>query len=131
MIHLKPNATIDDYIKNFPEEIQTVLEKMRAIIKEAAPADAGEAISYGMPAFKYHGMLVFFSANKNHIGFYPTPSPIVFFKKELAAYKTSKGAIQFPLGKAIPVALVRRIVKFKAKENLEKEMAAKKKKTRK
>jgi uncharacterized protein YdhG (YjbR/CyaY superfamily) len=127
MLKLKPDATVNDYIAAFPKDIQTILKKMRSIIKESAPPDAEEVISYGMPAFKYHGMLVFYSANKNHIGLYPTASPIVHFKKELTCYRHSKGAIQFPIEQAIPAALVKRIVKFKVKENLEKEKARKKK----
>ncbi|HVM88579.1 MAG TPA: DUF1801 domain-containing protein [Puia sp.] len=129
MIKLKPGATVDDYIKSCPEDIREILKKIRTVIRKAAPPGAEEVISYGMPAFKYKGMLVFYSANNNHIGFYPTASPIVFFKKELAPYKTSKGAIQFPINKTIPLALIKRIVQFKVKENLEKEKMRKKRKS--
>src|SRR5580765_6778675 len=124
----KVAANIDEYIEQFPANIQAILQKLRATIKKTAPA-AEELISYQMPAFKYHGMLVYFAGYKNHIGFYPTSSPMKVFKKELAGYKTSKGAIQFPIEKAIPSTLVRNIVKFRIKENLEKESAKWKKKT--
>ena len=108
--------TIDEYIQTFPENIQTILEKMRQTIHSAAP-EAIEAISYQMPAFILNGNLVFFAAAKNHIGFYPTPSAIIAFKKELSSYKTSKGAIQFPLNTPVPWDLVEKIVKFRVKEN--------------
>ena len=111
--------TIDEYIQTFPENIQTILEKMRQTIHSAAP-EAVEAISYQMPAFKLNGNLVFFAAAKNHIGFYPTPSAIIAFKKELSPYITGKGTIQFPLGKPIPYDLVKKIVKSRIKENEQK-----------
>jgi uncharacterized protein YdhG (YjbR/CyaY superfamily) len=107
--------TIDEYIQTFPENIQTILEKMRQTIRKAAP-EAVETISYRMPAFKLNGILVYFAAAKNHIGFYPTASPIEVFKKELSPYKTSKGAIQFPLNMPVPWDLVEKIVKFRVKE---------------
>jgi len=92
----KPETT-DAYIKGFPKETQDVLQQMRAIVTKAAPK-AVEVISYGMPAFKQHGILVYFAGYKSHIGLYPNgSSPIIFFKDELSEYKTSKGAIQFPL----------------------------------
>ena len=116
----KVAGNIDEYIERFPENVQAILQKLRATIRKAAPG-AEEVVSYQMPAFKYHGMLVYFAGYKNHIGFYPTSSPMKVFKKELAGYKTSKGAIQFPMEKAIPSTLVRNIVKFRIKENLEKE----------
>ena len=124
----KVAGNIDEYIERFPENVQSILQKLRATIRKAAPG-AEEVISYQMPAFKYHGMLVYFAGYKNHIGFYPTSSPMKVFKKELAGYKTSKGAIQFPIEKAIPSTLVKNIVKFRIKENLEKESAKWKKKT--
>jgi uncharacterized protein YdhG (YjbR/CyaY superfamily) len=108
--------TIDEYIQTFPENIQLILEKMRQTIHNAAP-EAVESISYRMPAFKLNGNLVFFAAAKNHIGFYPTASPIEAFKKELSSYKTSKGAIQFPLNTSVPWDLVGKIVKFRVREN--------------
>jgi uncharacterized protein YdhG (YjbR/CyaY superfamily) len=115
----RPYDTIDEYIKTFPMEIQNILEKMRQSIRRAAP-EAAEAISYQMPAFKQNGILVYFAAHKNHIGFYPTSSGIAAFKQELSSYKGSKGAVQFPLDQPIPFDLVERIVKFRAQENLAK-----------
>ena len=123
----KVAGNIDEYIEQFPANVQAILQKLRATIKKTAPA-AEETISYQIPAFKYHGMLVFFGAYKNHVGFYPTSSPMKVFKDRLTSYKTSKGAIQFPIDKALPLTLVKDIVKFKIKENLEKENAKPKKK---
>jgi len=111
--------TIDEYIKTYPTNIQSILEQMRKTIQKAAP-EASEAISYQMPAFKLNGNLVYFAAFKNHIGFYPTSSGIEAFKQELSPYKTSKGAIQFPLDKPLPCDLVEKIVLFRVKENLAK-----------
>lgn len=108
---------IDEYIAAYPEEVQERLEQLRAIIKKATPK-AIEVISYGMPAFKLNGMLVWFGAHTKHIGFYPRASGIEVFKKELAAYKNAKGSVQFPLDKPLPVALITKIVKFRVKENL-------------
>ncbi len=116
---MKKITTIDEYIKTFPKEIQANLEKMRQTIRKAAP-EAEEAISYRMPAFKLNGYLVFFAAFKHHIGFYPTPSAILKFKKELSPYKFAKGSIQFPLDKPIPFNLVKKIVAFRVAENLKK-----------
>lgn len=117
---------IDAYIATFPEYTRELLEQMRAIIHKAAPK-AEETISYQMPAFKANGMLVYFAGYQHHIGFYPTPSGIENFKKELAAYKSSKGAVQFPLDKRLPAALITKIVKFRLKEDAEKAKAKKKK----
>ena len=110
---------IDEYIAGFPEEVQEILEKIRATIREAAP-DAQEAISYQMPTFKFHGNLVHFAAFKKHIGFYPVPSGIDAFKEELSAYKQTQGSVQFPLDEPIPYELISRIVEFRVKENLRK-----------
>ena len=110
------SKTIDEYIAKFPREIQVKLDKLRQIIKEAAP-NASETISYQMPTFKLNGNLVHFAAFKKHIGFYPTPSAIIAFEKELSPYHTSKGAIQFPLDKQIPYELVEKIVRYRVKEN--------------
>jgi len=95
------------------------LETIRRTIKEAAP-QAQETISYQMPAFKLNGVLVYFAAHKNHLGFYPAPSGIAAFKNELSAYSPSKGAVQFPLDKPMPLDLIKRIVEFRVKENLAK-----------
>jgi uncharacterized protein YdhG (YjbR/CyaY superfamily) len=110
---------IDNYIDLFSEEVQGKLKKLRATIKAAAP-EAIEKISYQMPTFYLNGNLVHFAAYKNHIGFYPTPSGIEHFKDELFAYKTSKGAIQFPIDQPLPLELVARIVKFRVVENQQK-----------
>src|SRR6266566_7323657 len=108
--------TIDEYIEAFPKDVQGILQRIRKTIREAAPG-AVETISYQMPTFKLNGKgLVYFAAFKNHIGFYPIPSGIEAFKKELSPYKQGKGSVQFPIGKPIPSALVRRIVRFRAKE---------------
>jgi uncharacterized protein YdhG (YjbR/CyaY superfamily) len=120
-------TTIDAYIAGFPKETQAVLTKMRAIIKKAAPG-AEEKISYGIPTFFLHGNLVHFGGFKNHVGFYPTPSGIETFKKELAAYKGAKGSVQFPLDKPLPVELIKRMVQFRI--NKMKENAAGKKKAK-
>jgi len=111
---------IDSYIALQPQKIKATLEKLRTIIKEVAP-DAEEVISYNMPAFKYHGMLVGFAAAKNHCGFYPwNGSTVREFKKDLKEYNTSPGAIQFPWDKPLPLALIKRIVKWRVKENMNK-----------
>lgn len=115
----KQFQSIDEYIATFPEDVQDILEKMRKVIHEATP-DAEEAISYGMPTFKLNGNLVHFAAYKNHIGFYPTPSGIETFKEEISEYKSSKGAVQFPIDKPIPYDLVEKIVIFRVGENLRK-----------
>lgn len=113
------SKNIDEYIADFPLDIQEILKKVRATIKKAAP-DAEEIINYGIPTFTLKGNLVHFAGFKTHIGFYPTPSGIVKFKKELSAYKGAKGSVQFPLDKPIPYGLITKIVKFRVKENLEK-----------
>jgi uncharacterized protein YdhG (YjbR/CyaY superfamily) len=120
--------TIDEYIARSPKEVRAILEKMRSTIRKAAP-DAEEAISYQMPTFRLKGNLVHFAAFPNHIGFYPTPSGIEKFKRELFGYKWAKGSVQFPLDRPIPYALVRRITEFRVKENLQ--IAEAKKKTNK
>jgi uncharacterized protein YdhG (YjbR/CyaY superfamily) len=101
--------TIDEYIKTYFINIQSIFEQMRQIVQKAAP-EASEAIPYQMPAFKLKGNLVYFAAFKNNIGFYPTSFGIESFKKELSPYKTSKGTVQFPLDKPIPYDLVEKIV---------------------
>jgi uncharacterized protein YdhG (YjbR/CyaY superfamily) len=115
----KQAKTIDDYIRNFPPEIQALLKELRKAIREAAP-EAEETISYQMPAFRLNGILVYFAAAKNHIGFYPTGSGVEAFKEELAQYRWSKGTIRFPLDQPLPLDLVKRIVKFRVKENQQK-----------
>ncbi|NOU47797.1 MAG: hypothetical protein HOO86_12145 [Bacteroidales bacterium] len=112
-------VNVDQYISFFPSETQFLLQQLRATIIEAAP-EAEELISYQMPAYKYNGMLVYFAANKNHIGFYPTSTPVIAFKEELAGFECSKGAIRLPLDQPLPLGLIREIVTFKVEENLEK-----------
>ena len=109
---------VDEYIAGFPKDTQKMLKQLRETIIKAAPG-AEELISYQMPAYKYHGALVYFAGYKNHIGFYPTASGIEAFKKELSVYKGAKGSVQFPLDKPLPLQLISKIVKFRMKENLE------------
>jgi len=111
---LKFNS-IDEYHAFQTPEIQLKLQELREIIKEIL-VDCEEVISYNMPAFKKKKVVVYYAANKNHIGFYPTPSPIIEFQKELLSYKTSKGAIQFPLNEPFPKELIQRIIKFRAEQ---------------
>lgn len=113
---MEENKCIDEYILKFSPEVQEKLRTLRKVIKEAAP-EAEEKISYQMPAFALHGNLVYFAVCKNHIGFYPTPSGIETFKDELSEYKSSKGAVQFPMEKPLPYELISKIVKFRVLEN--------------
>jgi uncharacterized protein YdhG (YjbR/CyaY superfamily) len=108
---------IDEYIAGFPNEVQKILEKIRRTIREAAP-EADETIGYQMPAFKLNGYLVYFAAHKTHIGFYPMPSGIEKFKKELSRYEGAKGSVKFPFDKPMPFDLISKIVRFRVKENL-------------
>ncbi len=112
-------ATIDEYIRLRPKNVQQRLAAIRALIHRAAP-EAIERMAYRMPTFYLNGNLVHFAAHANHIGFYPTPSGITHFKQELARYETSKGAIQFPLDEPLPLKLIEKIVKFRREENLAK-----------
>jgi uncharacterized protein YdhG (YjbR/CyaY superfamily) len=114
----KEFQTIDEYIKTFPKDVQSVLEKTRQTIRRAAPG-AVETISYQIPTFKLNDKnLVHFAAFKNHVGFYPTPSGIEAFKKELSQYKVVKGSVQFLLNRPIPYDLLEKIVIFRSKEIL-------------
>jgi uncharacterized protein YdhG (YjbR/CyaY superfamily) len=115
---MKKAINFDEYILNFPKETQKKLEQLRETIKGVAP-QAHEVISYGMPAFKLNGMLVWYAAFKNHIGFYPKASGIETFKKELSNYKGAKGSVQFPIDKPLPLELITEIVKFRVTENLQ------------
>ncbi len=119
--------SIDEYIAGFPPEVQAILEKVRKTIRTAAP-DAEEAIKYQMPTFALKGNLVHFAAFKNHIGFYPAPSGITSFWKELSIYKKAKGSIQFPLDQPLPLDLVTKIVVFRVKENNKKAVRKNKRK---
>jgi uncharacterized protein YdhG (YjbR/CyaY superfamily) len=107
---------IDEYVRGYPREIQQLLRSMRQAIKKAAPK-AEETISYKIPAFRLNGMLVWFAAFKNHIGFYPGAEAMKAFKDELSAYKGAKGSVQFPFDQPLPLALVSRMVKFRVKQN--------------
>ena len=108
------HESIDEYISDFPAEIQKLLSEVRTTIRKAAPA-AKEIISYQMPAFRQNGVLVYFAAFKKHIGFFPTTSGIAAFKEELSVYKGAKGSVQFPF--AMPLDVISRIVKFRVAEN--------------
>ena len=123
---LERNA-IDEYISRFPAEVQAILEDVRTTIRRAAPL-AQEVISYQMPAFRQDGILVYFAAWKNHIGFYPPISGDEALEKAVAQYAGPKGNLQFPLDKPIPFHLITRIVKLRVKQNNEKAEAKKKKK---
>ena len=117
--------SIDEYIASFPKEVQDRMQQLRKTIHEAAPG-AIESISYQMPAFNSHGYLVYFAGWQNHIGLYPLPSGMKKFSKELSAYASGKGSVQFPNDKPLPLSLITKIVKFRLKENLEKEKLKKK-----
>jgi uncharacterized protein YdhG (YjbR/CyaY superfamily) len=109
-------TTIDEYIRLQPKGVQQKLTALRKLIRQAAP-DAQERIAYRMPTFHLNGNVVHFAAHTGHIGFYPTSSGIAHFQRELARYKTSKGAVQFPLEEPLPMKLIERIVKFRLEEN--------------
>lgn len=119
---------IDQYIDSFPESTQKLLTRIRKIIAKAAPK-ATESIKYAMPTFEYFGNLVHFAGYKSHLGFYPAPSGLKAFQEEIDVYPNSKGAVQFPLDKPLPVALITKIVKFRAVENEIKAALKKTKKT--
>ena len=110
-------STVEEYIALHPAPIRKGLALIRKTIKTAAPG-AEEMISYQMPAYKLNGMLAFFSATKNHYGFYPTSGPVNAFSEKLKSFDTSKGTIRFPLDKPLPVKLISEIVKWKVKDNL-------------
>jgi uncharacterized protein YdhG (YjbR/CyaY superfamily) len=115
---MKNPVNVDEYIASFPLETQEILQQIRATIKAAAP-EAEEVISYGMPAYKLNGALVYFAGYKNHIGFYATPNGHEAFEKELSKYKQGKGSVQFPIDEPLPLDLITRIVKFRVAQNLE------------
>ena len=122
--------TVDEYFSVLPARAKAHMTDMRTTIKKAAP-HAEELISYNMPAFKFQGMLVYYAAHAEHIGFYPVSSAIRAFEKDLVKYERSKGTIRFSLDKPIPINLVSKIVKFRVKENAEKTIAKQKKKANK
>lgn len=124
---MKPAApSIEAYHAAAAPEVRHLLEQVYAAVRHAAP-DAEPCISYGMPAFRLQGALVYYAACRHHIGFYPTPSGILHFRRELARYTTSRGAIQFPLSEPIPVDLIEKMVRFRVSENLQKALHKKKK----
>jgi uncharacterized protein YdhG (YjbR/CyaY superfamily) len=110
-------TTVDEYIAQFPEEIQLILDRIRSVIKESAP-DAVEKISYKMPAYFSNGRLIYFSVNKRHIGIYPLTSGMEASIEGLSAYKGTKSSIHFPLDKPMPYELLSKIVKYRVAENL-------------
>jgi uncharacterized protein YdhG (YjbR/CyaY superfamily) len=116
---MKKPPTVDAYISTFPEDVQIRLEQIRSTIRKAVPM-AEEVISYGMPGYKYKGMLVWFGGHTHHIGFYPRVSGMLAFKKELSAYKHAKGSVQFPNDQKLPLALIKQMVLFRFAENSEK-----------
>jgi uncharacterized protein YdhG (YjbR/CyaY superfamily) len=105
--------TVDEYLAGVPEPARTTLNKIRAAIRSAAPTEATETISYGIPAIKYNGILVWFAAFSDHCSLFPTASVIQKFKSDLKRYSTSKGTIQFPTDKPLPAALIRKMVKVR------------------
>ena len=107
----------DEYIAMVPEPARSTLKKIRAVIRSVVPREVTEIISYGMPAFKHNGVLIWFAAFSNHCSLFPTASVIEAFKKELKGYTTSKGTIQFPVGKPLPAALVKKLVKARIAQN--------------
>lgn len=114
-----PATSIDEYLKRLPQDVRTALENLRSTIKSAAP-EAEEVISYQMPAFRYHGMLVYFAAFKNHCSFFPGGlSALAELEAELKPYKTSKGTLQFTTERPLPNALIKKIVKARMKQNEE------------
>jgi uncharacterized protein YdhG (YjbR/CyaY superfamily) len=117
--------SVDEYIEGFPKKTQVLLKQLRKAIIKAAPK-AVEQISYGMPAYKYLGVLVYFAGYQNHIGFYGTPAGHQKFKKELSIYKTGKGSVQFPLEQPLPLDLITAIIKFRVQENEAKNRAKQK-----
>lgn len=112
-------TNFNEYIESFPPSTQKILKQVRSTIKKAAPK-AEETMSYGMPAFKLNGPLIYFAGYKSHIGLYATPSGHTAFKKELAKYKQGKGSVQFPLDEPMPLKLITQIVKFRVIQNLAK-----------
>jgi uncharacterized protein YdhG (YjbR/CyaY superfamily) len=112
-------TTVGEYFASLPEQARAALEQLRLTIKKAAP-EAEEVISYQMPAFRFHGVLVYYAAFKNHFSFFPASGAVEVFKDKLTAYETSKGTIRFPFGKPLPVGLITEIVQYRVKENLAK-----------
>ena len=116
---IRPKS-IAEYINTAPKEARKKLREMRACVRSSAPG-AKESLKWGMPAFSYRRILVTFAAYKHHIGFYPTPSAVRAFVKDLSKYATAKGSIQFPLEKPLPLPLIRKITAFRVRESLERD----------
>lgn len=112
--------SISEYINAAPKEAQKKLREMRTCIRKSAPG-AKESLKWGMPAFSYQRILVTFAAHRNHIGFYPTPSAVKTFAKDLSKFATAKGSIQFPLEKPLPLPLIHKITAFRVQESIEKD----------
>ena len=125
---MKQYKTIDDYIADFPDDVQVLLEKVRATIKKSAP-EAGEAVKYGIPTFVLNGNLIHFGGYEKHIGLYPGSKPIEKFEEELKGYETSKGTVRFPIDKRIPLGLMGKITKYCVERNAERAVARKSAKT--
>lgn len=120
-------GTVDKYISGYPPVIREKMKKIRALIKKTVP-QAEESISYQMPAYKLNGILIYFAGHAKHIGLYPMTSAISAFKDELKDYKTSRGTIQFPHDKPLPLHLIKDIITFRVMENQEKALLKKKSK---
>ena len=118
-------TSVDEYIAGFPKGVQKILKQVRLVVKKAAP-DAEEGISYQMPYYKQNGRLLYFAAHTAHLGFYPMTTGIKAFQPELEPYKWAKGSVQFPYNKPLPLVLITKMVRFRVKENLEKEKGKKK-----
>jgi uncharacterized protein YdhG (YjbR/CyaY superfamily) len=117
--------SVDEYLLSMPMEKRKNLEELRTAVRQTVP-DAEEGISYNMPAFRFHGILLYYAAHKEHIGFYPGNSKLILkLNEELKDFETSKGTIKFPFNKTLPVALIKKIAKIRAVENLEKRNAKK------
>ncbi|KGP81419.1 MULTISPECIES: iron chaperone [unclassified Paenibacillus] len=121
------DVLVDEYISQFPSDVQDKLQALRQIIRASAP-NAVEKISYKMPTYAEHGNLVHFAAYAKHIGFYPSASGIEAFKEELSRYKGAKGSVQFPIDQPLPEELIRRIVEFRVQANAKKALEKKRKK---
>lgn len=114
----KKYKTVIEYLTDIPEEVQHKVDELRETIKKAAPKST-EIISYNMPAYKQNKVLVYFAVYKHHIGFYPTGAGMAAFQKEVAGYKNSKGAVQFPIDEKLPLALITKMVKFRVEQDAE------------
>lgn len=113
---MKKYSSVEEYMLDFPETAQNKMQELREVIASVT-TNCKEIISYNMPAYKQNGIVVYFAANKNHIGFYPTPSGITTFESRLTNYKYSKGAIQFPIDQPLPKELIQDIVRFRIEED--------------